>query len=169
MRGASPANSIYRHRRSSTRALAVLGWFWRRRGSVRSRSGAARISDGQGSIGLQRSGSRAQGLKARVSRSSVKRIKSLPVIACGHDGAFFVIGRLIKIGALIGHAGGPPVAWTLEQLAEAWTGEMVLVAKRDRLPGEVHRFGLRWFVPVIKRFSKVLAQVLSAALEPVRI
>ena len=77
---------------------------------------------------------RAQGLKARVSRSSVKRIKSLPlpVIACGHDGAFFVIGRLIETGALIGHAGGPPVAWTLEQLAEAWTGEMVLVAKRDK-------------------------------------
>jgi len=105
---------------------------------------------------------RAQGLKARVSRSSVKRIKSLPlpVIACGRDGAFFVIGRLVDTGVLVGHAGGPPVAWTLEQLAEAWTGEIVLVARRDRLPGEVHRFGLRWFLPVIKRFAKVLAEVL---------
>src|SRR3954464_9900322 len=39
---------------------------------------------------------RAQGLKARVSRSTVKRVRalSLPVIARGRDGAFFVIGRL---------------------------------------------------------------------------
>jgi ATP-binding cassette, subfamily B, bacterial HlyB/CyaB len=54
---------------------------------------------------------RAQGLKARVSRSSVKRVQapSLPVIARGRDGAFFVIGRLIETGVLVGHAGGPPV------------------------------------------------------------
>jgi subfamily B ATP-binding cassette protein HlyB/CyaB len=92
---------------------------------------------------------RAQGLKARVSRSSVKRVKalSLPVIARGRDGTFFVIGRLIETGVLIGHAGGPPVAWTLEQLEREWTGEVVLVVKRDRLPGEVARFGLRWSPP----------------------
>ncbi|MGA2289702.1 ABC transporter transmembrane domain-containing protein, partial [Bradyrhizobium sp.] len=105
---------------------------------------------------------RAQGLKARVSRSSVKRVQalSLPVIARGRDGAFFVIGRLIEAGVLVGHAGGPPVGWTLEQLEREWTGEVVLVAKRDQLPGEAARFGLRWFIPAIKRFSKVLAEVL---------
>src|SRR5450631_4386026 len=99
---------------------------------------------------------RAQGLKARVSRSSIKRIQalSLPVIARGRDGAFFVIGRLIETGVLVGHAGGPPVGWTLDQLEQQWTGEIVLVVKRDRLPGEVARFGLRWFIPVIKRFSR---------------
>src|SRR6185369_11050017 len=105
---------------------------------------------------------RAQGLKARVSRSTVKRVRalSLPVIARGRDGSFFVIGRLIEDGVLVGHAGGPPVGWTLQQLEQEWTGEIVLVAKRDRLPGETGRFGLRWFVPVIKRFARVLAEVL---------
>jgi subfamily B ATP-binding cassette protein HlyB/CyaB len=105
---------------------------------------------------------RAQGLKARVSRSTVKRVRALtlPVIARGRDGSFFVIGRLIEDGVLVGHAGGPPVGWTLQQLEQEWTGEIVLVVKRDRLPGENGRFGLRWFVPVIKRFAKVLAEVL---------
>ena len=105
---------------------------------------------------------RAQGLKSRVSQSSIKRVPvlALPVIARHRDGSFFVIGRLIETGVLIGHAGGPPVAWTLEQLEREWSGEVVLVAKRDRLPGEAARFGLRWFIPVIKRFSKVLAEVL---------
>jgi subfamily B ATP-binding cassette protein HlyB/CyaB len=105
---------------------------------------------------------RAQGLKARASRSSVKRVQalSLPVIARGRDGAFFVIGRLIETGVLVGHAGGPPVGWTLEELERQWSGEIVLVVKRNLLPGEEARFGLRWFLPVIKRFSKVLAEVL---------
>jgi hypothetical protein len=59
-------------------------------------------------------------LKARVSRSSVKWVKSLPlpVIACGRDGALFVIGRLIEIGILVGHAGGPPQPGDLFQLEE---------------------------------------------------
>src|SRR2546423_13636648 len=52
---------------------------------------------------------RAEGLKARVSRSSVKRIQalSLPVIARRPDGSFFVIGRRTEAGVLIGEAGGP--------------------------------------------------------------
>jgi hypothetical protein len=54
----------------------------------------------------------------------------------------------------------PPVASTLEQLAREWTGEIVLLVKRGRLSGDAARFGLRWFIPVIKRFSKVLAEVL---------
>src|SRR5262245_59973748 len=53
---------------------------------------------------------RAEGRKARLSRSSVKRIQavSLPVIARKRDGSFFVIGRRIDSGVLIGEAGGPP-------------------------------------------------------------
>src|ERR1700674_4120119 len=61
---------------------------------------------------------RGEGLKARASRSSIKRIQalSLPVIARGRDGAFFVIGRRTESGVLVGVAGGPPVAWTLDDL-----------------------------------------------------
>ncbi|MGA2127794.1 MAG: cysteine peptidase family C39 domain-containing protein, partial [Xanthobacteraceae bacterium] len=105
---------------------------------------------------------RALGLKARVSRSSIKRIQalSLPVIARGRDGGFFVIGRRTETGVLVGRAGGPPVGWTLEELAREWSGEIVLVARRERLAGEAARFGLRWFLPVIRKFSKVLAEVL---------
>src|SRR5262245_15710897 len=105
---------------------------------------------------------RAEGLKARLSCSSIKRIQalSLPVIARKRDGSFFVIGRRTDTGVLIGEAGGPPVAWTLEQLHAEWTGEILYVVRRDRVAGEAGRFGLKWFVPVVKRFAKVLAEVL---------
>src|SRR3954467_12056582 len=57
-----------------------------------------RVADSDALVRL----ARAQGLTARPSRSTVKRVQalSLPVIARGRDGAFFVIGRLIETGVL---------------------------------------------------------------------
>jgi subfamily B ATP-binding cassette protein HlyB/CyaB len=105
---------------------------------------------------------RGAGLKAQLSPTSIERVTalSLPVIARCQDGTFFVIGRRIEADVMVGLGGGPPVRWTMEELKRQWTGEIVLFARRDRLPGEVARFGLRWFIPVIKRFSRVLAEVL---------
>jgi ATP-binding cassette, subfamily B, bacterial HlyB/CyaB len=105
---------------------------------------------------------RGAGLKAQLSPTSVERVTalSLPVIARCKDGTFFVIGRRVEADVMVGLGGGPPVRWTMEELERQWTGEIVLFARRDRLPGEVARFGLRWFIPVIKRFSRVLAEVL---------
>ncbi len=104
----------------------------------------------------------AEGFKARASRSSVKRLNalSLPVIARKQDGSFFVLGRRTETGVLVGEAGGPPVEWTLERLAAEWTGEVLFVAKRDQLKTDMVRFGLTWFLPVVKRFANVLAEVL---------
>ncbi|MDU6324893.1 type I secretion system permease/ATPase [Bradyrhizobium sp.] len=105
---------------------------------------------------------KGEGLKARLSRSSVGRIQalSLPVIARRVDGGFFVIGRRTETGVLVGLAGGPPLSWTLEELAQQWTGEILLVVKRDRLASDVVGFGLKWFLPVVRRFARILAEVL---------
>jgi subfamily B ATP-binding cassette protein HlyB/CyaB len=105
---------------------------------------------------------RGAGLKAQVGQTSGERVKalSLPLIARRQDGTFFVIGRQVGSDIMVGLGGGPPVRWTFEELERQWTGEIVLLAKRDQLPSEIARFGLRWFIPVIKRFSRVLAEVL---------
>ncbi|MGY4480777.1 type I secretion system permease/ATPase [Bradyrhizobium sp. USDA 3364] len=105
---------------------------------------------------------RGAGLKAQVVPTSIDRLRvlPLPVIARCQDGTFFVIGRWAEADVMVGLGGGPPVRWTMEELAQKWTGEVVLFAKRDQLPGEVKRFGLSWFIPVIKRFSRVLTEVL---------
>ncbi|WP_316206867.1 MULTISPECIES: type I secretion system permease/ATPase [unclassified Bradyrhizobium] len=105
---------------------------------------------------------KAEGFKARLSRSSVARVQalSLPVIAKSRGGGYFVIGRRTEAGVLVGLAGGPPVAWTLDELDHEWSGEILLVVKRDRLAGDVIGFGLKWFLPVVKRFSRILAEVL---------
>lgn len=105
---------------------------------------------------------KGEGLKARLSRSSIHRIQalSLPVIARSRSGDFFVIGRRTETGVLVGLAGGAPQSWTLEELEREWTGEVLLVARRDRLTGGVVGFGLRWFLPVVQKFSGILGEVL---------
>ena len=105
---------------------------------------------------------KAEGYKIQKRRSSVKRIDalSLPVIAARGDGTFFVIGRRTETGVLIGENGGSPIAWSLSELAEQWSGLTLFVTRRDRLKTDAQRFGLRWFLPVVKRFSRVLGEIL---------
>jgi ATP-binding cassette, subfamily B, bacterial HlyB/CyaB len=105
---------------------------------------------------------RAEGYKARATRSSVTRLAalSLPVIARRRDGSFFVLGRRTDAGVLVGQGGGPPAHWTLEQLAEEWTGEVLFVVKRDRPAADAVRFGIKWFLPAVKKFAKIFAEVL---------
>jgi ATP-binding cassette, subfamily B, bacterial HlyB/CyaB len=105
---------------------------------------------------------RDEGFKARASRSSLERVPTLPlpVIARKRDGSFFVIGRRTDNGVLVGEAGGPPQEWPLARLAAEWSGEVLFVVKRDRLKSDVVRFSVKWFLPVAKRFSKILAEVL---------
>ncbi|MBV9077671.1 MAG: type I secretion system permease/ATPase, partial [Methylobacteriaceae bacterium] len=100
--------------------------------------------------------------KARASRATVARLPSLPlpVIARARDGRFFVIGRRTPHGVLVGEAGGAPTPWSLEKLAENWSGEIVYVARRDRGTSETRTFGLSWFLPVMRRFGRILTEVL---------
>ncbi|MBV9984569.1 type I secretion system permease/ATPase [Bradyrhizobium sp.] len=138
--------------------LAIAGEAFDIERARREYLGPGRVADSQDLLRI----AKGEGLKARLSRSSVDRIQalSLPVIAKRRDGTFFVIGRRTDAGVLVGVAGGPPLAWTLEELDREWSGEILLVVKRERLAGDVVGFGLKWFLPVVKRFSRILAEVL---------
>ena len=105
---------------------------------------------------------RASGYKARRGRSSIKRLSALalPVIARGPDGRFFVIGRRTDTGVFVGEAGGGPTPWTLAQLASNWTGEVLFAVRRAPASAGPTPFGLAWFLPAVRRFRNVLAEVL---------
>lgn len=102
------------------------------------------------------------GYKAAKRRSSIDRLAALtlPVVAKRRDSTFFVIGKRSEKGVFVGLAGGPPVEWTLEELSSAWSGEVLLVTRRDGLTAGAVHFGLSWFLPIVKRFRAILAEVL---------
>jgi ATP-binding cassette, subfamily B, bacterial HlyB/CyaB len=138
--------------------LAIVGEAFDIERARREYLSPGRVAEGEDLLRI----AKGLGLKARLSRSSVRRIQalSLPVIARSRAGGFFVIGRRTENGVLVGHAGGPPIAWTLDELEREWTGEILLVTKRDRLLRQAGRFGLSWFIPVVRRFARVLSEVL---------
>ena len=49
---------------------------------------------------------------------------------------------------------------TIDELAANWSGDLIFAVRRDRLVSAAKSFGIGWFVPVVKRFSRVLAEVL---------
>lgn len=103
-----------------------------------------------------------EGFKAKIVSTSVERMKTLPVPLIGRkrDGAFFVIAKLMADGVLVGDAGGPPQQWSFEKLSEVWSGDAILLSKRASETRDALSFGFRWFMPVVSRFRKILAEVL---------
>ena len=57
-----------------------------------------------------------------------------------------------------------PFTIALENFFEAWSGEMVFIARRFALPEKLRRFGLNWFFPIIWQYKRFLGDVLVLSL-----
>jgi subfamily B ATP-binding cassette protein HlyB/CyaB len=111
------------------------------------------------------------GFKACVlSNQPIERLESVqrPALLRMKDGSYIVLGE--RRGELSETFEGDATQATLrttEQLAGAWTGEVVMVGRQldSGLPGASQpEFGLRWFLPSLWRYRKPLAQILLASL-----
>ena len=51
-----------------------------------------------------------------------------------------------------------------KKVMEAWTGEVILFTRRFELPKEDSKFGFRWFMPVVGKYSRYLRNVLFISL-----
>jgi ATP-binding cassette, subfamily B, bacterial HlyB/CyaB len=110
------------------------------------------------------------GLKARMlSRAKLTRLAAvpLPAIVAFKDGQFGVIGFRGPDGRL--RIGFPMTKsfrdMTLAEVAQVWSGELVLVARRIAGAGvDPVSFGFRWFLASIWRYRRPLTHVLIASL-----
>ena len=110
------------------------------------------------------------GLRARMlTGQGAKRLASCPVpaIVRGEDGRYLVLLARLPDGRL--RIGDPTAraqrAETVEELAEKWTGELILITRRWGGAGaEPVEFGFRWFLPSLWRYRKPLAHVFIASL-----
>lgn len=109
---------------------------------------------------------RAKGLKSRQTRSGIDRIDRLPLpaIAIGRDGRFFILARAGQGRILVKEAFCPPDEWSIAELGDRWTGEIIFVTRRSQIHASNLGFGLRWFVPAVLRFKGLLIEVLAASL-----
>ncbi|MCB1725078.1 MAG: type I secretion system permease/ATPase [Gammaproteobacteria bacterium] len=115
---------------------------------------------------LVRTGRRL-GLRARAVRSHWKRLERtpLPAIARHVDGRFFILAGIRDDRVLIQDPlEQRPLTLPRAMFEQAWSGELILVARRAAaLVGDTH-FGFAWFVPAILKYRSLLGEVLVASL-----
>ncbi len=87
----------------------------------------------------------------------------MPAIGVGHDGGFFIIAGIRDGQALIQPAIGPPETLPLADLADRWSGELILITTRAEA-GVVGAFDVTWFIPALVKYRLLLGEVLAASL-----
>ncbi len=104
------------------------------------------------------------GLKARSSTISPKRLAkaTLPAIAEGTNGGFFILARANEDKALVQAPGSPPETIDHAVLWERWTGRAMFTTRRSQLAGEDRRFDITWFIPAVVKYRRLFGEVLTA-------
>jgi subfamily B ATP-binding cassette protein HlyB/CyaB len=106
------------------------------------------------------------GLKAGVVKTQWHKLPStpFPAIAKRRDGRYVVLARIDGEKALIQDpVEGRPLVLARDQFESAWTGELLLFAKRANLRPQDLKFDFTWFIPAIVKYRKFLGEVLIAS------
>ncbi len=107
------------------------------------------------------------GLTARSIRQPTHRLDKapLPAIAVDRVGRYYILARYQPADAaaskvLIQRPGEPPALLPWGDFLAQWSGELVLVASKHSLQGELAQFDFSWFIPAIVRYRKLLGEIL---------
>jgi ATP-binding cassette, subfamily B, bacterial HlyB/CyaB len=109
---------------------------------------------------------RQLGLQAKSVRIQLKRLDTtpLPAVAVTKTGEFFILGKVDADQVLIQSPSvGRPQALSRDQLAEVWSGEVVLFTSRASLAGEMSKFDFSWFIPAVIKYRRLLLEVLAVS------
>ena len=106
------------------------------------------------------------GLKARAYRTGFSRLAKtpLPGIAVLRDGTFMIIAKASEEKVLVQSPGDRrPTLMTRGELAEIWDGGLILMARRAGLTDLTRRFDITWFLGAIRKYKRLLGEVLLAS------
>ena len=118
---------------------------------------------------------RELGLKARRSRTRSDRLSlaALPALAVLRAEGASGVPSIVVLAQCDGQrvlwqdpaaSGAHPAIEPLELFAARWTGELILIASRASLAGELARFDFSWFVPSLVKYRSLLGEVLLISL-----
>ncbi len=106
------------------------------------------------------------GLKARSVTTRWERLAAtpLPAIARRRDGRYFIIAKIDGDRVLIQDPlESKPLALPRAVVEPAWSGELVLMARRAGLDLAQVRFGIGWFVPALLKYRRLFSEILLAS------
>ncbi|WP_295551542.1 type I secretion system permease/ATPase [uncultured Pseudacidovorax sp.] len=117
------------------------------------------------------------GLKAKHSRSTISRLGLVPLPAlvilqptetapmrvavlaqCDGERVLLQEFKTDDVG------GSRPTIQSIDQFTEGWTGELILIASRASLAGDLSKFDFSWFIPALVKHRRLLGEVLGISL-----
>lgn len=110
---------------------------------------------------------RQLGLKARAIRPAAGADPAglpLPALARRRDGSYAVLAGASGDRVLVHDPlEKRPQSLSLAQFREAWSGDLVLLARRRGVLAGTDRFGIGWFLPALARYRRQFGEVLLAS------
>lgn len=106
------------------------------------------------------------GLKAKQTQTVATKLTklALPTMALLTNGQYVIIVNADAQRVLIFDPYRPkPLKLTHEAFGAAWTGSVILLARRFSLANLEKEFNFSWFIPVVLRFKRFFGEVLAAS------
>ncbi|RYY75723.1 MAG: type I secretion system permease/ATPase [Gammaproteobacteria bacterium] len=103
------------------------------------------------------------GLQVKKVSTNISRLDRtpLPAIALDRAGNYFVIAQADADKFLIQDPReARPIVLNEDKLSELWSGELILVASRASMTGDLAKFDFTWFIPAVVKYRKLLVEVL---------
>ncbi|WP_239350439.1 type I secretion system permease/ATPase [Snodgrassella communis] len=103
------------------------------------------------------------GLKAKLVKHDIKRLHllALPALVWRDDGQHFILARLDEDRYLIQDVeAGKPVILNKEEFAQRYSGQLILVASRASILGQLAKFDFTWFIPAVIKYRRIFVEVL---------
>jgi ATP-binding cassette, subfamily B, bacterial HlyB/CyaB len=114
-------------------------------------------------IDLIRHASAKLGFKTKLVDAKLSRLGylALPALAIDNDGSMYVIARVNDKKVLIQDPRlGYPQLLPHDDLAQRWSGKVMLFTSRASIAGELTRFDFSWFIPAVIKYRKLLGEIL---------
>jgi subfamily B ATP-binding cassette protein HlyB/CyaB len=105
-------------------------------------------------------------VKARAITSAINRLPKvpLPAVARLRSGAYVVIGKVTEDSVLFqGASDAAPLLMPFAEFAKAWSGRLILIAKRAQLSDTARHFDLSWFWDAVGKYRGIFYEVLLAS------
>lgn len=106
------------------------------------------------------------GLKARVVRTNWSRLSGLPMpaLAILREDRFLIFGKATEERVIALEPGRPqPVTMSRMELEAVWDGAVILMTRRASLSDLARRFDITWFLGAIRKYRRLLLEVLAAS------
>ena len=108
---------------------------------------------------------RQDGVRAKRIDADFARLSRLPLPAMANgDAGWFLIGRVEGDKVLVQRPGGQVERLSNTELAERWSGELILLTTRQSIGAGQGHFDVTWFIPQIVKYRRLIGEVLLITL-----